>query len=147
MTGKALATTLFRRMYTTARALTAQVRAPVAPVVESHDLRPCAAALERVGARAAVVRVDARKEPCTHAGIQTAEGAPITWLAHGDSWVLSRRGIHFDAAMQIRVRTGFAAPALDGTGATHTASAPHAGPIEICSLYPGEFAGPAESVV
>jgi hypothetical protein len=71
----------------------------------------------------------------------------ISWFAHGDSWIASRRGPHLDAALQLRLRTGAAGPALTATGATFTATAPHDGPIEICSLFPGELRGDDESIV
>src|SRR6266545_6644242 len=135
---------VLRRAHTAAKALVAQMRAPAPPRVEPLDLGPCAAALERAGAQATVVHVDARREPWTATGLRAEAGAPITWLARGDSWVLSRRGIHFDAAMQIHVRVGGALPALDATGETHTAPAPHDGAVELCSLNPGEFSDGAQ---
>jgi hypothetical protein len=94
----------------------------------------------------AQVRVDARSEPWTPTGLAARQGAPITWLANGDSWIAIRRGLHLDAALQLRVRTGGAGPALDGTGATFTAAAPHDGPIELGSLFPGEFRDSDEQV-
>jgi hypothetical protein len=131
------ARTLLRRSGTLVGAVADRVRAPVPQL----DLAPAVAALEREGARAAQVRIDARREPWTPTGLVASQGAPVTWLAHGDSWVALRRGPHLDAALQLRTRIGAVAPALDGTGATFTAAAPHDGPIELCSLFPGELRG------
>ncbi|HEX8084683.1 MAG TPA: DUF3047 domain-containing protein [Solirubrobacteraceae bacterium] len=129
------------------RALAAQARTPPPPRPERLDLRPCAAALEAAGARAAVVRVGARAKPWTAAGLEIEDGAAVTWLAHGDSWLLSRRGPHLEAALQLRVRTGGAPPSLQGTGPTHTEAAPRGGPVELCCLFPAEFDGPEERLV
>ena len=135
-----------RRAGTIARALAAQLRDPVPPAPERLDLAACARALESAGARVAGVNVSARREPWTATGLDAARGAPLTWLAHGDSWIGSRRGLHLDAALQLRLRTGGAAPALHGTGPTHTAAAPNDGPVEICSIHPAELKGPDEQV-
>ena len=137
---------LVRRAGTLAVAIADQLRAPARVPVAQLDLASAAAALRRAGADVAQVHVDARSEPWTPAGLVARLGAPITWLAHGDSWIAVRRGLHLDAALQVRVRTGGAGPALDGTGATFTAAAPHDGPIELCSLFPGELRGDEEVV-
>ena len=135
-----------RRAGTLTGAIADQLRAPARVPVAQLDLASAAAALQRAGADVAQVRVDARSEPWTATGLVARQGAPITWLAHGDSWIAMRRGLHLDAALQLRVRTGGAGPALDGTGATFTAAAPHDGPIELCSLFPGELRGGEERV-
>ena len=54
--------------------------------------------------------------------------------------VAPRRG----AAASGADRSGRAA--LAGTGATFTAAAPHDGPIELCSLFPGELRGVQQRV-
>ena len=135
-----------RRTGTFAGAIADQLRAPSRVPAPQLDLASAAAALQRAGAEVEQVRVDARSEPWTPTGLVARQGAPITWLAHGDSWIATRRGSHLDAALQLRVRAGVAAPALDGTGATFTAAAPHDGPIELCSLFPGELRGVEQRV-
>ena len=137
---------LLRRAGTLAGAIADQLRAPARVRVAQLDLAAAAAELQRAGADVAQVRVDARSEPWTPTGLVARQGAPITWLAHGDSWIAMRRGLHLDAALQLRVRTGGAASALSGTGATFTAAASHDGPIELCPLFPGEFHGSDEQV-
>src|SRR4051794_30900014 len=136
-----------RRAGVVARALAAQARRPAPPRLEPLDLAPCAAALERAGAQVGTVRVDARARPWTATGLHAVTGAPLTWLAHGDTWLFGRRGTHVPAALQLRVRTGGRAPALRGTGPTHTASAPNDGAVELCCLYPDELQGPDERLV
>jgi hypothetical protein len=136
-----------RRAGVVARALAAQARGPAPPRVEPLELAPCAAALERAGAQVAAVRVGARARPWTTSGLRAVAGAPLTWLAHGDTWIFSQRGTHVPAALQLRVRTGGRAPALSGTGPTHTAPAPHDGEVELCCLYPDELQGPDEQLV
>jgi DUF3047 family protein len=135
------------RVLTFGRALARQVREPAPPAPEPLDLAPCGAALERAGASVARIRLDARAEPWTATGLQAARGAPVTWLAHGDTWFLTRRGIHLEAAFQLRMRTGGAPPSLLGTGPTHTVDAPDDGPVELCSLFPAELRGPEERIV
>jgi len=135
-----------RRAGTVAGSIADQLRAPARTPAPPLDLAPAAAALKGAGADVVQVRVDARGEPWTQTGMVARQGAPVTWLADGDSWIAVRRGPHIDAALQLRVRTGVAGPALDGTGPTFTATAPHDGPIELCSLYPGELRGNAERV-
>jgi hypothetical protein len=135
-----------RRVGTFGGAIADRLRAPAPLVAPQLDLASATAALERAGANVAQVRVDARSEPWTPAGLVAREGEPITWLADGDSWIGMRRGSHLDAGLQLRVRTGGAGPVLDGTGATFTAAAPHDGPIELCSLFPGELRGGGERV-
>jgi hypothetical protein len=130
-----------RRADTFVGAIADQLRAPARLPAPELDLASAAAALQRAGAEVAQVRVDARSEPWTPTGLLARQGAPITWLAHGDSWIATRRAAHLDAALQLRVRTGATGPGLDGTDATFTAAAPHDGPIELCSLYPGELRG------
>jgi hypothetical protein len=103
------------------------------------DLASAAAALRGAGAQVAQVRVEANSEPWAATGLDASQGAPITWLVNGDSWILAPEGPHLDAGFQLRVRTGLRGPALTGTGPTFTAAAPHDGPIEVCSLYPGEL--------
>jgi hypothetical protein len=98
-----------------------------------------AAALRSAGAEVAQVRVEAGSEPWTPTGITASRGAPITWIANGDCWIGAPEGPHLDAGYQLRVRTGMRGPALSGTGATFTTAAPHDGPIEVCSLSPGEL--------
>src|SRR3974390_3844326 len=98
-----------------------------------------AAALRSAGAEVAQVRVEASSEPWTPTGLAATRGALITWLANGNSWIGVPEGSPFGAGFQLRVRTGMRGPALSGTGATFTAAAPHDGPIEVCSLYPGEL--------
>jgi Protein of unknown function (DUF3047) len=95
--------------------------------------------LRQAGAEVAEVRVDARSEPWTPTGLAARRGAPITWLACGDSWIGTRRGPRLDAGSQLRLRTKMAGPVVAGTGATFTAAAPHDGPIELCSLFPAEL--------
>ena len=111
------------------------------------DLGPAAAALCRVGAEVARIHASANFRPWTATGLAALKGAPITWLTHGDSWIITRRGPHFDAGWQLRVRTGGSGPALVGTGPTHTAAAPNDGPIEVCSLFPGELRDGDEHIV
>jgi hypothetical protein len=135
------------RAATAARALGAQLRGPAPPRPPVADLGACAAAVERAGARVARVRLDARRPPWTPAGLDARRGQPLTWLAHGSSWIASRRGLTLDAAFQLRARTGGAAPSLRGTGPTHTAPAPRDGAVELCSLVPAELHGPQERVV
>lgn len=135
-----------RRTGTFAGAITDQLRAPARVPAPQLDLASAAGALQRAGAEVAQVRVDARSEPWTPTGLVARQGAPITWLADGDSWIATRRGSHLDAALQLRVRTGVTGPALHGTGATFTAAAPHDGPIELCSLFPAELRGIEERV-
>jgi hypothetical protein len=103
------------------------------------DMTSAAAALGSAGAEVAQVRVEAGSEPWTTTGITASQGAPITWLANGDSWIGAPEGSHLGAGFQLRVRTGMRGPALSGTGATFTTPAPHDGPIEVCCLYPGEL--------
>ena len=103
------------------------------------DLSSAAAALRSAGAEVATVRVEAGSEPWTTTGLTGSRGAPITWLANGDSWIGAPEGSHLGAGFQLRVRTGMRGPALSGTGATFTTAAPHDGPIEVCSLFPGEL--------
>src|SRR3974390_340799 len=105
----------------------------------SLDLSAAAAALRSAGAEVAQVRVEAGGEPWTTTGLTASQGAPITWLASGDSWIGAPEGTHLGAGFQLRVRTGMRGPALSGTGATFTTAAPHDGPIEVCSIYPGEL--------
>ena len=133
-----------RRAETVVAAVSDLVRRPAPPRTPAVDLAPAVGTLRRAGAEVAQVHIDARAEPWTSTGLEAREGSPITWLAHGDTWTLSRRGGHFDARWQLRVRTGKAGPALDGTGPTFTAVAPRDGRIEVCSLFPGEFRGNAE---
>jgi hypothetical protein len=128
-----------RRAGTVAGAVLDQLRAPPPASRTPPDLAAAAAALRRAGAVVARVRVDARSEPWTPTGLSAEQGAAITWLADGDSWIATRRGPHLDAALQLRLRTGACAPALSGTGPTFTVAAPHGGPIELCSLFPGEL--------
>ncbi len=135
-----------RRAGTFAGAIADQLRAPAPAPMPPHDLAAAATALRRAGAEVAQVRVAARAEPWTRTGLVAGQGASITWLASGDSWIAARRASHLDAALQLRVRTGGAAPALDGTGPTFTAAAPHDGPIELCSLFPAELHGAEERV-
>lgn len=135
-----------RRVGTFAGAIADQLRAPAPARGPQLDIAPAAAALRRSGADVAQVRVDARSEPWTSTGLVATQGAPITWLANGDSWIGSRRGTHLDAALQLRVRTGVAGPAVAGTGATFTTAASHNGPIELCALFPGELRGSEERV-
>ncbi len=134
-----------RRAGTLAGAITDQLRAP-APISARLDLSAAATALRRAGAAVAQVRVDAHGEPWMPSGLFVERGTAITWVADGDSWIAARRGPHLDAALQLRVRTGASAPALDGTGPTFTAAAPHAGQIELCSLFPGELREDGERV-
>jgi hypothetical protein len=142
----AAAVTPLRRASTFAGAIADQLRAPAPAPTARHDLAAVAAALRQAGAEAAQVRVDARAEPWARTGLVASQGASITWLADGNSWIATRRASHLDAALQLRVRTGGAAPALDGTGATFTATAPHDGPIELCSLFPAELHGAEQRV-
>ena len=135
-----------RRAGTLAVATADQLRTP-APASTQLDLTAVATALRRTGAAVAQVRVDARREPWTPTGLFVKQGTAITWVADGDSWILTRRGPRLDAALQLRVRTGASAPALDGTGSTFTAAAPHDGQIELCSLFPGELRGDEELVI
>ncbi len=135
-----------RRAGTFAGAIADQLRAPAPAPVPRHDLAAAAAALRQGGAAVVQVRVDARAEPWTPTGLVARQGAPITWLGSGDSWIATRRASHLEAALQLRVRTGAAAPALDGTGPTFTAAAPHDGPIELCSLFPAELHGAEQRV-
>jgi hypothetical protein len=137
----------FRRAGTLVGATVDQLRAPPLVPAAPLDLASTASALQAAGAEVAQVRVDARREPWTPTGLAARQGAAITWLAVGDSWIATRRGPHLDAALQLRVRTGMAGPALDGTGATFTAAAPREGPVELCSLFPGELRGGGERVV
>lgn len=130
-----------------ARALAARARAPAPPAPEPLDLAACAAALAGAGADVARGRVAANRAPWTATGLVARRGAPVTWLAHGDSWLLSRRGPHLGAGLQLRARTGGRAPALSATGPTHTASAPHDGPIELACLFPDELRGPEERLI
>lgn len=145
--GMSAAVVALRRARTAARAVAAQARTPAPPAPAQLDLAPCAAGLERAGARVAHLRLAARREPWTPTGLRAPRGAAVTWLAHGDSWLFGRRGPHFDAAMQLRGRAGGAAPAWQGTGATHTALAPHDGPVELCCLLPAELHGADERIV
>jgi len=135
-----------RRLVTLAGALAGRLRGPTPTEGARPDLGPAAAALERAGAKVARIRVDASREPWTATGLLATRGASITWLAEGDSWIIARRGPHLDAALQLRMRTGETAPALAGTGPTFTAAAPHAGPIEFCSLFPAELRDDGESI-
>ena len=135
-----------RRAGTVAGAIADQLRAPAPAPPARLDLASAAAALRRAGAEVAQVRVDARSEPWTPAGLAARQGAPITWLACGDSWIGTRRGPHLDAGLQLRVRAGMGGPAVVGTGATFTAAVPHEGPIELCSLFPGELRDDDERV-
>ena len=135
-----------RRAGTLAGAIADQLRAPAPAPAARLDLASAAAALRQAGADVALVRVDARSEPWTPTGLSVEQGAEITWLADGDSWVATRRGPHLDAMLQLRVRTGGRAGALDGTGPTFTAAAPDVGPIELCSLFPGELRDDGERV-
>jgi hypothetical protein len=135
-----------RRARTFGGAIVDQLRAPAPAPTPRHDLAKAAAVLRQAGAEVAQVRADARAEPWTPTGLVARQGAPITWLAGGDSWIATRRASHLDAALQLRVRTGRAAPALDGTGVTFTAAAPHDGPIELCSLFPAELHGAEQRV-
>jgi hypothetical protein len=98
-----------------------------------------AAALRSAGAEVAQLRVEAVSEPWTPTGLTASRGAPITWLAKGNSWIGTPEESPLGAGFQLRVRTGRRSPALSGTGTTFTTAAPHDGPIEICSLYPGEL--------
>jgi len=136
----------WRRAGTLASAIVDQLRTAAPPSLVRLDLAAAAGALRGAGADIAVVRVDARSEPWTRTGLDASQGAPITWLAHGDSWIATRRGPHLDAGLQLRLRVGMAAPAIDGTGATFTAAATHDGPIEVCSLFPGELRDDDERV-
>jgi hypothetical protein len=104
----------------------------------SLDLSSAATALRSSGAEVAQLRVEAASEPWTTTGLTASQGAPITWLANGDASIGGPEGPHFDAAFQFRMRTGMRGPALSGTGPTFTTAAPHDGPIEVCSLFPGE---------
>jgi DUF3047 family protein len=135
-----------RRTGTIAGAIVDQFRAPRLVSATRLDLAAAATALRRAGATVAQVRVDARSRPWTPTGLVVSEGAAITWLADGDSWIAMRRGPHLDAALQLRMRTDASSPALDGTGPTFTAIAPHGGPIEVCSLFPGELHDGGERV-
>ncbi len=135
-----------RRAGTIAGAITDQFRVPSPVSATRFDLAAVATALRRVGATVAQVRVDARSRPWTPTGLVVEKGATITWLADGDSWIATRRGPHLDAALQLRVRTDVSSPALDGTGPTFTAVARHGGPIEVCSLFPGELRDSGERV-
>jgi hypothetical protein len=135
---------LLRRAGTCVGALADQLRGPAPVPTPVLDLAPVATALRQAGAEVAQVRVAARSEPWTPTGLQARQGAPITWLAHGDSWAASRRALRLDAGLQLRVRTAGAGPVLEGTGATFTAAAPHEGPIELCSLFPAEWRGGQE---
>lgn len=137
---------LLRRSATAVGALADRLVMPARMPLPQVDLTPAATALEKAGAEVVKVRIGARREPWTPTGLVASQRAPITWLAHGDSWVAVRRGPHLDAALQLRLRTGAAGPALNGTGATFTAAAPHDGPIEMCSLFPGELHGTNERV-
>jgi hypothetical protein len=135
-----------RRVGTFAGAIADQLRGPAPAPAALLDLASAAAALRRAGADVALVRVDGRSDPWTPAGLFVKQGAAITWLANGDSWIATQRGPHLDPALQLRVRTGGCAPALDGTGPTFTAAAPHEGPIELFSLFPGELRDAGERV-
>lgn len=128
-----------RRAGTLAGAIADQLRAPAPASVTPLDPASAAAALRRAGAEVAQVRLDARRDPWTPTGLVAKQGAAVTWLANGDSWIATRRGPHLDPALQLRVRIGASAPALDGTGPTFTVNAPHDGPVELCSLFPGEL--------
>jgi Protein of unknown function (DUF3047) len=135
-----------RRAGTVVGAIADQLRSPAPAPVVRVDLAVAAAALRQAGASIAQVRVDARSDPWTPTGLLAQQGAAITWFANGDSWIATRRGPHLDAALQLRVRTGGSAPVLDGTGRTFTAIAPHGGPVELCSLFPGELRDDVERV-
>jgi hypothetical protein len=135
-----------RRAGTLVGAIADQLCAPTPVPVAHLDLASAAAALRQAGAHVAQVRVDARSDPWTPTGLFVEQGAAMTWLANGDSWIATRGGPHLDAGLQLRVRTGGRAPALDGTGTTFTAAAPHGGPIELCSLFPGELREAEEHV-
>ena len=106
---------------------------------QPSEMSSAAAALRSAGAEVAQVRVEAGSEPWTPTGLTASRGALITWLANGNSWIGAPEGSPFGAGFQLRVRSGMRGPALSGTGATFTAAAPHDGPIELCSLYPGEL--------
>lgn len=136
-----------RRAGTIGRAIGVRLRSPAPPPLAAIDLATAARALAAVGARVAEVRVDAGREPWTETGLEARAGAPVSWLAHGDSWIGTRRGPHLGPGLQLRLRTGRRAPSLCGTGPTHTAAALNDGPIEICSLFPAELQGPDERLV
>ena len=110
------------------------------------EMSSAAAALQSAGAEVAQIRVEAGNEPWTPTGLTASRGAPITWLAKGNSWIGEPEGSPFGAGFQLRVRTGRRGPVLSGTGATFTTAAPHDGSIEVCSLYPGEL-GDDDSIV
>ncbi|MGA2163084.1 MAG: DUF3047 domain-containing protein [Solirubrobacteraceae bacterium] len=135
-----------RRVGTLAGAIADQLRAPAPAAAALLDLASAAAALRGVGADVALVHINGRSDPWTPAGLFVKQGAAITWLADGDSWIATQRGPHLDPALQLRVRTGACAPALDGTGPTFTSAAPHEGPLELCSLFPGELRDAGERV-
>jgi hypothetical protein len=135
-----------RRAGTLAGALADQLHAGAPASTRSLDLAAAAAALRRAGAEVAQVRVDARSRPWTPTGLSVEQGAALTWLADGDSWIATRRGPHLDAALQLRVRTDASSPTLDGTGPTFTAVPAHGGAIEVCSLLPGELRENGERV-
>ncbi len=135
-----------RRGGTLVGAIADQLRSPAPTPVAGVGLALVAAVLRQAGADVAQVHIDARSDPWTPTGLLVEQGAAMTWLATGDSWIATRRGPHLDAALQLWVRTGGCAPALDGTGPTFTAVAPHDGPIELCSLFPGELRDDGERV-
>src|SRR4051794_25243939 len=93
-TGAAVAA---RRAAVAARALARSVRS-APPRVDPVDVEGCRAAIARLGddivRETAVVHVPAGRKPWTAAGIRAETGAPLTWLAHGDSWLLTRSGPH-----------------------------------------------------
>jgi hypothetical protein len=63
------------------------------------------------------------------------------------TWMCGRRCVVLErsrARSQISCAHRHRRPVLDGTGATFTAAAPHDGPIELCSLFPGELRGGGE---
>ncbi len=136
-----------RRAGTLAGAVADQMRAPAPTRAAQLDLSRAAAALRRAGAEVARVRVGARSDPWRPTGLSVEQGAAVTWLSGGDSWIATRRGPHLDAALQLRLRIGARGPVFDGTGPTFTAAAPHAGPIELCSLFPGELRDDGQRVV